>query len=369
MTLLSSYVSPSPNQGPVRLARAEKYQRSAGPGSGFSSSDDRGAGARDGLRATGRRTSTRGASSATPSRSPTRSPSATPGHSRRLTLPRCCMTSGNSAFPIDCSTSPGRSRRPNTTTSNSTRSSAPTFCRPLSFPGRSLSSCGTTTRTGTAPDIRTGCAATAIPIGARVLAIVDCYDALTSDRPYRRALSHGCAVAMIRERRGTMYDPEIVERVSEDRSARREYRSERTSEAADPGDIVVGGADGMKRRKSDNPTFLALPAPARAYVVAVVVAGAACLVAAALPAASGACRPVRHAAGARRRHLGGEDRAAARPQPVEPVAVARRQLLGAVRARTRGGRVHRDRERLGAVHACAPPAGTRCTASCSTSDR
>lgn len=50
----------------------------------------------------------------------------------------------------------------------------------------------------------------AIPIGARVLAIVDCYDALTSDRPYRRALSHSCAVAMIRERRGTMYDPEIV---------------------------------------------------------------------------------------------------------------------------------------------------------------
>jgi putative nucleotidyltransferase with HDIG domain len=49
-----------------------------------------------------------------------------------------------------------------------------------------------------------------IPIGARVLAIVDCYDALTSDRPYRRALSHPCAVAMIYERRGTMYDPEIV---------------------------------------------------------------------------------------------------------------------------------------------------------------
>ena len=38
----------------------------------------------------------------------------------------------------------------------------------------------------------------------------------------------------------------------------------------------------MKRRKSDNPTFLALSAPARAYVAAVVVAGAGCLVAAAL---------------------------------------------------------------------------------------
>jgi putative nucleotidyltransferase with HDIG domain len=50
-----------------------------------------------------------------------------------------------------------------------------------------------------------------IPIGARVLAIVDCYDALTSDRPYRRALSHGSAVAMIHERRGRMYDPEMAD--------------------------------------------------------------------------------------------------------------------------------------------------------------
>jgi HD-GYP domain-containing protein (c-di-GMP phosphodiesterase class II) len=50
-----------------------------------------------------------------------------------------------------------------------------------------------------------------IPLGARILSIVDCYDALTSDRPYRRALSHGCAMTMIQERRGTMYDPEIAD--------------------------------------------------------------------------------------------------------------------------------------------------------------
>jgi putative nucleotidyltransferase with HDIG domain len=51
----------------------------------------------------------------------------------------------------------------------------------------------------------------AIPVGARVLSVVDCYDALTSDRPYRAALSHGSALAMIHERRGTMYDPAIVD--------------------------------------------------------------------------------------------------------------------------------------------------------------
>jgi putative nucleotidyltransferase with HDIG domain len=50
-----------------------------------------------------------------------------------------------------------------------------------------------------------------IPIGARILSVVDCYDALTSDRPYRPAMSDADALAIIRERRGTMYDPDVVE--------------------------------------------------------------------------------------------------------------------------------------------------------------
>lgn len=50
-----------------------------------------------------------------------------------------------------------------------------------------------------------------IPIGARILSVVDCYDALTSDRPYRGAMSDEEALAIIRERRGTMYDPEVVD--------------------------------------------------------------------------------------------------------------------------------------------------------------
>lgn len=56
-----------------------------------------------------------------------------------------------------------------------------------------------------------GLAGTAIPIGARILAVVDCYDALRSHRPYRRALSPDEAMAIVRERRGTMYDPDIVD--------------------------------------------------------------------------------------------------------------------------------------------------------------
>jgi putative nucleotidyltransferase with HDIG domain len=50
-----------------------------------------------------------------------------------------------------------------------------------------------------------------IPIGARILSVVDCYDALTSDRPYRAAMDDEDALAIIRARRGTMYDPAVVD--------------------------------------------------------------------------------------------------------------------------------------------------------------
>ena len=50
-----------------------------------------------------------------------------------------------------------------------------------------------------------------IPIGARILSVVDCYDALTSDRPYRAAMTDTEALEIIRARRGTMYDPAVVD--------------------------------------------------------------------------------------------------------------------------------------------------------------
>jgi hypothetical protein len=50
-----------------------------------------------------------------------------------------------------------------------------------------------------------------IPLGARILSVVDCYDALTSDRPYRAAMSEQEAIAIIVERRGKMYDPHVVD--------------------------------------------------------------------------------------------------------------------------------------------------------------
>ena len=56
-----------------------------------------------------------------------------------------------------------------------------------------------------------GLKGTDIPIGARILSVVDCYDALTSDRPYRAAMSDDEALAIIRARRATFYDPAVVD--------------------------------------------------------------------------------------------------------------------------------------------------------------
>ncbi|MGH9341926.1 MAG: sensor domain-containing diguanylate cyclase/phosphohydrolase [Acidobacteriota bacterium] len=51
----------------------------------------------------------------------------------------------------------------------------------------------------------------AIPLGARILSVADCYDALSSDRPYRLKLSRNTAMDYIRSEAGTSFDPNIVE--------------------------------------------------------------------------------------------------------------------------------------------------------------
>ena len=56
-----------------------------------------------------------------------------------------------------------------------------------------------------------GLKGTDIPLGARILSIVDCFDALTSDRPYRPRLADSEAIKILLERRGRMYDPLIVD--------------------------------------------------------------------------------------------------------------------------------------------------------------
>ncbi len=55
-----------------------------------------------------------------------------------------------------------------------------------------------------------GLKAEQIPIGARVVAVVDAYDAMTSTRPYQRAQAQRDAIEELRRSAGTHFDPEVV---------------------------------------------------------------------------------------------------------------------------------------------------------------
>jgi len=50
-----------------------------------------------------------------------------------------------------------------------------------------------------------------IPLAARIFAVVDVWDALTSDRPYRKAWTQKKALSYIKEQEGILFDPQVVE--------------------------------------------------------------------------------------------------------------------------------------------------------------
>jgi len=52
---------------------------------------------------------------------------------------------------------------------------------------------------------------TEIPFGARVIAVADSYDAMTSDRPYRKGMPNGKAAAILREGRAQQWDAAVVD--------------------------------------------------------------------------------------------------------------------------------------------------------------
>ena len=60
-----------------------------------------------------------------------------------------------------------------------------------------------------------------IPIGARIVAVADTFDAMTSSRPYRRAMKHRAALAVLHKDAGTRLDPDAVRAFASCYSARR----------------------------------------------------------------------------------------------------------------------------------------------------
>ena len=91
-----------------------------------------------------------------------------------------------------------------------------------------------------------GLKGTEIPIGARILAAVDCLDALASDRQYRRALPLDEAMARVASDAGTAFDPDVV-RALQTRYRELEARAKATKVAPPPSlsvDIKItrGGA-------------------------------------------------------------------------------------------------------------------------------
>jgi HD-GYP domain-containing protein (c-di-GMP phosphodiesterase class II) len=61
----------------------------------------------------------------------------------------------------------------------------------------------------------TGCARGQIPIEARILAVADAFDAMISDRPYRRALEPEAALAELDRCAGSQFDPLVAETFAE----------------------------------------------------------------------------------------------------------------------------------------------------------
>ena len=55
-----------------------------------------------------------------------------------------------------------------------------------------------------------GLAASNIPLGARIFAVVDAFDAMTNEQPYRDAIAEPLALAEIADKAGSQFDPEIA---------------------------------------------------------------------------------------------------------------------------------------------------------------
>jgi diguanylate cyclase (GGDEF)-like protein len=107
-----------------------------------------------------------------------------------------------------------------------------------------------------------GLRANEIPLGARIVAIADAYDAMINDRPYKRAITHEQAIAELRRHAGTQFDPELVELFCDlyandapvpDEAVLAMHASNRAHAASGAGLIVTPAAAGRAPRPRRRP--------------------------------------------------------------------------------------------------------------------
>ena len=102
-----------------------------------------------------------------------------------------------------------------------------------------------------------GLAGAEIPIGARIVSIVDAYEAMIAGRPYREAISHDEALIEMRRQAGVQFDPELVEMFALLFPAGVPWPAEEHDHDHDHEDsdgealLVVNGTPGRRRRPVD----------------------------------------------------------------------------------------------------------------------
>jgi len=79
-----------------------------------------------------------------------------------------------------------------------------------------------------------GLAGSQIPLGARIIMIADTIDAMTTDRPYRRAMTLGRALEELEKYAGLQFDPMLVQLVAKSQTIRKLLGAEPRDEPSPP---------------------------------------------------------------------------------------------------------------------------------------